>query len=49
MELIKELIDFLKSRKKIWLFPVIMFLMVVGWLLIAAQGSVLSPFIYTLF
>ena len=40
---------FLKSKKKYWLMPVIFFLLVLGGLLVFAQGSVLAPFIYTLF
>ncbi len=49
MELLKELFDFLKLRKKIWLAPIIIILLVLGGLLILAQGSVVAPFIYTLF
>lgn len=49
MSFIRELWDFLKVRKKIWLFPIILLMVVLGGLLIIAQGSVLAPFIYTLF
>ena len=49
MEFLKELFYFLKSRKKLWLSPIIIVLLVLGSLLIFAQGSVLAPFIYTLF
>ena len=49
MSLIKELWNFLRVRKKIWLAPVIMILVMFGGLLILAQGSVVAPFIYTLF
>ena len=45
MELLKELFDFLKLRKKIWLAPIIIILLVLGGLLILAQGSVVAPFI----
>ena len=41
--------SFLKVRKKFWLLPIIMVLVLVGGLLIFAQGSVLAPFIYTIF
>ena len=41
--------DFLKVRKKWWLLPIILVLMLVGALLVFAQGSVLAPFIYTIF
>ena len=47
--LIKELWVFLRVRKKWWLFPIIIFMLMVGMLLIFAQESVLAPFIYTLF
>jgi hypothetical protein len=40
---------FLARRKKYWLLPVIVVLLVMGGLLVLAQGSVLAPFIYTLF
>ena len=49
MELIKELLQFLKFRKKLWLMPIIIVMLIIGGLLILAQGSVVSPFIYTLF
>jgi hypothetical protein len=45
----KELWGFLKARKKWWLAPVITFLIILGALLVLAQGSALAPFIYTLF
>ena len=40
---------FLKSRKKLGLLPVILAMVVLGGLLVLAQGSVVAPFIYTLF
>ena len=49
MEFLKELWTFLLSRKKLWLAPIIIVMMVFGGLLILAQGSVVAPFIYTLF
>jgi hypothetical protein len=49
MEIIIELWAFLKSRKKLWLAPIVAVMLLVGGLLIFAQGSVLAPFIYTLF
>lgn len=49
MEFVKEFIAFLKQRKKIWLFPLIIIMVLFGLLLIAAQNSVIAPFIYTLF
>lgn len=49
MSFIKELWAFMKVRKKLWLLPLIIVMVLMGGLLILAQGSVLAPFIYTLF
>jgi hypothetical protein len=49
MEFLKELLEFLKMRKKLWLLPIIIVVLILGGLLILAQGSVMAPFIYTLF
>ena len=49
MGFIKELFSFLKNRKKLWLAPVIIIMIILGGLLILVQGSVFAPFIYTLF
>jgi hypothetical protein len=49
MSFLLELWAFLRVRKKIWLLPVILVMVLLGGLLIIAQGSVLAPFIYTLF
>jgi hypothetical protein len=46
---IRELWAFLKSRKKLWLAPIIIVMVMLGMLLVLAQGSVVAPFIYTLF
>jgi competence protein ComGC len=48
MEIIKDLWGFLKERKKWWLLPMIMVLLLMG-ILIMASGSAVAPFIYTLF
>jgi hypothetical protein len=48
-ELITELWAFMKERKKYWMFPIIIVLMLFGSLLVFAQGSAVAPFIYTLF
>ncbi len=45
----KEFWDFLKVRKKWWLLPVIVFLVLLGLLLVFAEGSAIAPFIYPLF
>ncbi|MBT3940943.1 hypothetical protein HOD83_02445 [Candidatus Woesearchaeota archaeon] len=47
--LVTEMWDFLKVRKKWWLLPVIVMILLVGILIIFAQSSALSPFIYALF
>lgn len=49
MTLLEELWGFLRFRKKLWLFPLIVFLVLIGSLLILSQGSIIAPFIYTLF
>ena len=49
MEFLKEFWDFLKVRKKYWLLPVLIVLIIFGGLIILAQGSAVAPFIYTLF
>jgi hypothetical protein len=49
MGILAELWDFLRTRKKLWLAPLIFIMLVLGGLLILAQGSVVAPFIYTLF
>jgi len=49
MNFIKEMWVFLRVRKKLWLAPIIIVIVILGGLLVAAQGSVIAPFIYTLF
>jgi hypothetical protein len=49
LELLKEFWLFMKERKKFWLVPILVALGLVGTLLVFAQGSVIAPFIYTLF
>mgnify|MGYP001553957816 CR=1 FL=1 len=49
LELLKDLWGFMKERKKFWLAPIIIVLVLLGGLLILAQGSAVAPFIYTLF
>ena len=49
MEFLEELWTFLRVRKKLWLAPIIIVMLILGGLLILAQGSVVAPFIYTLF
>ena len=49
MDFLKELWTFLRVRKKLWLAPIIIIMLIFGGLLIFAQGSVVAPFIYTIF
>jgi hypothetical protein len=49
MKFIIELFNFLRVRKKLWLAPIILIMLLIGGLLIVAQGSVIAPFIYTVF
>jgi hypothetical protein len=47
--LVGDLWDFMRVRKKLWLFPLVMVMLLVGMLLVFAHGSALAPFIYTIF
>jgi hypothetical protein len=47
--ILSELWDFMKVRKKWWLGPIVVMLVLLGLLLVFTQGSALAPFIYTLF
>lgn len=49
MEFLKDLWGFLKERKKFWLLPLIIILLLFGVLIIFTSGSAIAPFIYTLF
>ena len=49
MEFIKDLWGFLRERKKFWLLPLIVVLLVFGVLVVLTAGSAIAPFIYTLF
>ena len=49
MIFLKELINFLKIRKKYWLWPIILLLFSIGGLLVVSAGSSLTPFIYAIF
>ncbi len=49
MSFIAELWAFMKERKKFWLLPVIIVMVLFGGLIVLAQGSAVAPFIYTLF
>lgn len=49
MSLPVELWRFMKARKKFWLLPIILVMLVLGGLLVLAKGSAIAPFLYTLF
>jgi hypothetical protein len=49
MSFLKELWKYLRVRKKFWLLPILIVMLVLGGLLVLAQGSAVAPFIYTLF
>jgi hypothetical protein len=49
MSFIKELIAFMRERKKFWLWPIFIVMALLGFLIVLAQGSAIAPFIYTLF
>ncbi len=49
LDLLKDLWVFMRERKKFWLAPIIVVLVLLGALLVLVQGSAVAPFIYTLF
>jgi hypothetical protein len=49
MTLVREFWLFMRERKKWWLMPIVIVMVLVGALLVFAQGSALAPFIYTIF
>jgi len=49
LAIIKEFLHFLRVRKRWWIAPILIFLLLLGGMLIFANGSALAPFIYTLF
>lgn len=49
LDLFKDLWDFMRERKKFWLAPIILIMVLLGALIVVAQGSAVAPFIYTLF
>ncbi len=49
LDLLKDLWGFMKARKKFWLAPIIILLLLLGILIVLSQGSAVAPFIYTLF
>ena len=49
MSLLFELWRFMKVRKKFWMMPILLFMVLLGGLLVVTQGTAVAPFIYTLF
>ena len=49
LSFIKEFWEFLRERKKYWLYPIIILLAIFGGLIVLSQGSAVAPFIYTIF
>jgi hypothetical protein len=49
MDTLREILAFMFARKKFWLWPIIVTLVVLGGLLVLSQGSAIAPFIYTIF
>jgi hypothetical protein len=49
MSFFSEILDFFKERKKYWLAPIIIVLLVLGFLIVLATGTAIGPFIYSLF
>tara|TARA_B100001057_G_scaffold483694_1_gene560805 strand:- start:1555 stop:1704 length:150 start_codon:yes stop_codon:yes gene_type:complete len=49
MDFIKEFFEFLKVRKKYWLLPIIITLVIFGGIIVLSQGTAVAPFIYTIF
>jgi hypothetical protein len=49
LSLIQELWRFMRTRKKYWLWPIVLMMLLLGGLVVLTQGSAIAPFIYTLF
>jgi uncharacterized membrane protein len=49
LSVIKELWAFMRERKKLWLAPIIILFVLIGGILVLAQGTALAPFIYSIF
>ena len=49
MDFLKEFLEFLKVRKKYWLLPILIVLVLLGGLIVLSQGTAIAPFIYTIF
>ncbi len=49
LELLQDLWDFMRVRKKYWMAPILLMVLLLGGLMVLTKGSVVAPFIYTLF
>ena len=49
LDLLKDLWGFMRERKKYWLAPIVLVMLLLGALIVLAQGSAIAPFVYTLF
>ena len=49
MSFLKEFLKFIMKRKKFWLLPILLFLLIFGALFVVTQGTAVAPFIYTIF
>jgi hypothetical protein len=49
MSFLRELWAYMRTRKKYWLIPILLMMVILGGLIVLAQGSAVAPFIYTLF
>jgi len=49
MSFLKEIYNFIKTRKKFWIIPILLFLLIFGGFVVVTQGTAVAPFIYTIF
>lgn len=49
MDFLRDVIDFLRTRKKFYLIPILLIIVLLGALIVAVQGTAIAPFIYTIF
>jgi hypothetical protein len=49
LAIVKEFLSFLRVRKRYWLIPVVLLMLLIGMLIVVTEGSAIAPFIYALF
>jgi len=49
MDFLLDLFSFMRARKKYWLVPIVLVMLIFGGLIVLTQGTVIAPFVYTLF